>query len=130
MADEEVTTDVGTELLFENARVRVWQMTLAPGEASPMHKHLHDHVFVYADDSEMEGRFSDAPEVLAQPVKTGFVYYREVGPDGLAPHFLTNAGTKPSTHFIVELLGESASGEAREAEHNGRFLTAEAPAGW
>lgn len=120
--DQPVTTDVGTEVLFENARVRMWKMVLAPGESSAMHRHLHDHVFVYANDSLMEGRYADSDEVVSQPSAEGFVYYREVGPDGLPPHQLTNVGTEPSTHYILELLGESASDAPTEPEHNARWV--------
>ncbi|MDQ3253659.1 MAG: hypothetical protein M3R15_07090, partial [Acidobacteriota bacterium] len=30
---------VGTKLLFENARVKVWEFALEPGELIPMHTH-------------------------------------------------------------------------------------------
>ena len=30
---------VGTKLLFEDERVRIWEMKLAPGEASDLHHH-------------------------------------------------------------------------------------------
>lgn len=38
--------DVGTRLLFENERVRIWELRLAPGEASATHRHDLDHVLV------------------------------------------------------------------------------------
>ena len=44
---EEISKDVGTELLFENDRVKVWSMALEPGETSPYHQHDNDYVFVY-----------------------------------------------------------------------------------
>jgi hypothetical protein len=34
--------DVATQLLFEDDRVRIWEMKLEPGEASPKHHHEHD----------------------------------------------------------------------------------------
>ena len=30
---------VGTEVLFEDDRVKIWQLTLEPGEASDLHEH-------------------------------------------------------------------------------------------
>ena len=34
---------VGTKLLFEDDRVRIWEMRLAPGEASDLHHHADDY---------------------------------------------------------------------------------------
>lgn len=120
----EVTTNVGTEVLFENDRVRVWRMRLAPGASSDLHVHLHDHVFVYANPSVMEAEIPNAdPAHVRQPSDEGFVYYREVGAEGLPPHRLTNAGDTVSVHYIVEMLGESRSATAQPAEHNGRLIT-------
>ena len=34
---------VGTTLLFEDDRVRIWEMILEPGEASDLHHHEHDY---------------------------------------------------------------------------------------
>ena len=40
--DQRTFGDVGTKLLFENERIRVWEMRLAPGERSQLHEHHHD----------------------------------------------------------------------------------------
>jgi len=34
----DISTNIGTELLFENERIRVWSMVLQPGEESPLHR--------------------------------------------------------------------------------------------
>ena len=34
----EISEDVGTKLLFENDRVRVWDLTLPPGESTGKHR--------------------------------------------------------------------------------------------
>jgi quercetin dioxygenase-like cupin family protein len=34
---------VGSEVLFEDDNVRIWQLTLEPGEASDLHRHDHDY---------------------------------------------------------------------------------------
>ena len=36
---EQVLGEVATKVLFENDRVRVWEMRLEPGESSPVHRH-------------------------------------------------------------------------------------------
>jgi quercetin dioxygenase-like cupin family protein len=37
--------DVGTKLIFENERVRIWEFTLQPGETIEAHRHEHDYFF-------------------------------------------------------------------------------------
>lgn len=122
MSDEQPTTNVGTDILFENDVVRLWRMRLAPGESSELHRHLHDHVFVYANPSVMEAQVLGEPGRLRQPSDEGFTFYREVGREGLTPHRLTNVGESESTHYIVELLGPSRSEVAQPPVHNGRLI--------
>ncbi len=38
--------NVGTELLFEDENVRIWEMNLEPGEASDLHHHEHEYYLV------------------------------------------------------------------------------------
>lgn len=39
------TENVGTALLFENDRVRVWDLTLEPGQFLEKHIHCNDYLF-------------------------------------------------------------------------------------
>ena len=34
---------VGTRVLFEDDRVKIWELTLEPGEHSDLHRHEHDY---------------------------------------------------------------------------------------
>src|SRR5262245_47626320 len=43
---ERVLGDVATRLLYENERVRIWEMDLAPGARSATHRHEVDYVLV------------------------------------------------------------------------------------
>jgi hypothetical protein len=115
------TTGVGTDVLFENDRIRVWEMRLAPGESCEPHRHVHDHILLYAEPATIRGRAAGQPVI--QHVEDGLVSYRAVGPDGLPPHSITNVDDSPSRHFIIELLGPSASDAPVEHEHNGRGRT-------
>jgi hypothetical protein len=49
--------DVATRLLFENDRVRVWEMDLAPGERSAMHRHDLDYVLVQLEGDRIAADF-------------------------------------------------------------------------
>lgn len=37
------------DLLFENSRVRIWQLILAPGETCAWHRHDMDHLLIVVD---------------------------------------------------------------------------------
>jgi beta-alanine degradation protein BauB len=55
MAEDRVLGGVGTKLLFENDRVKVWEMALEPGEESAVHRHDLDYVMVQVDGDRMAG---------------------------------------------------------------------------
>jgi hypothetical protein len=121
MPEPPATTAVGSEILFENEVVRVWEMVLGPGEACAPHRHVHDHLLIYTEPATIRAQV-DGRDVI-QHVEDGLVSYRAVGRDGLPPHSITNAADRPSRHFIVELLGPRASDVATGHQHNGRGRT-------
>ncbi len=45
--------DVATKLLFENERVRIWEMKLEPGRDGEPHRHELDHILVQIDGDRM-----------------------------------------------------------------------------
>ena len=49
----EPTADVASRLLFENDRVKIWEMRLAPGEEGPLHQHRLDHILVQITGDRM-----------------------------------------------------------------------------
>ena len=52
-----ISEDIGTRLLFENDRVRVWDLALAPGESTGMHRHENDYLYVVIGGGETPGCF-------------------------------------------------------------------------
>lgn len=81
--------DPGT-LLFENERVRVWELVMRPGEICNWHRHDHDHLLVVfegcrvhgvkADGSEVERDIPDG-KVLFMPASPLVEIARNVSPD-------------------------------------------------
>jgi hypothetical protein len=45
---------VGSTVIYEDDRVRVWNFTLAPGEMTSMHRHDHDYHFVAIQPTQLE----------------------------------------------------------------------------
>ena len=50
--------EVGTKLVFENERVRVWEFTLQPGETIPAHTHDHDYFFYRIEGGTLQPKTS------------------------------------------------------------------------
>lgn len=117
-SDGDVSTNVGTEVLFENDNIRIWSMTLEPGESSPYHRHLHDYFYIYTTPSHITAHYPDDSEI-ARGYQEGFVNYSVVG-DGIE-HHITNTGDERHNQIIIELKGASASQTPLTPENNGRF---------
>jgi len=97
---------VGTRLLFENERVRVWDLTLAPGETLPLHRHELDYLYVVIGDGSLQTGFADGTVDEPRQMADGDVRFREVNsPDGAerATHSATNVGQTPWRNIVVEL---------------------------
>jgi len=93
---------VGTRLLFENEVVRVWEMKLAPGDASPAHRHGCDYVIAYASALNAEIALDD--DRTTASYDAGHVAYFSVGTEGSQLQQLTNTGDDEHLHFVIELL--------------------------
>lgn len=96
--------DVGTRKLFENERVRVWQVRLAPGEQGEVHRHELDHLLVQVagdriavvPEPDSQGPFT---EYLEADVVPGAVVAVTRGGVETA----RNVGSRPYLEVIVEL---------------------------
>jgi len=98
---------VGTRLMFENERVRVWDLALAPGESLAKHIHRTDYFFIVESGGLI--RFAD-PDNPADYHDIQFeddqVTFRAVGSDGKVDNRLTNIGTKPHRNYVIELKSQ------------------------
>ena len=76
-----VLGNVASRILFENERVRVWEMDLAPGAESATHRHDLDYVLVQLEGDRIAARFEpdtagpykDYVEGTVEPGKTRFI---------------------------------------------------------
>ncbi len=99
----EVSNQVGTKLLFENDRVRVWDLSLAPGESTGVHRHGNDYFFVTIGGGLLQG--IDASGLKGEPrqMGDGEVHWRSLeGED--AVHEAVNVGDSPWRNIVVEML--------------------------
>lgn len=95
---------VGSQRLFENDQVVVWDFILEPGEASPIHTHEHDYMYCVIEGSQLV--LSDAVgAVLGEfAVATGAVF--ELKLDGETIKIVSeafNGFTMPVTHRVANI---------------------------
>jgi hypothetical protein len=96
---------VGTKLLFENDRVRVWDFQLEPGEATKVHTHRRDWLFVYVtEDNQLRIKYSE-DNVRDDHLPEGHVGYFELDniPEARRTHQAINIGTRPHRQILIEM---------------------------
>ena len=56
---DEPLGEIATEVLFENDRVKIWNLTVEPGEASDWHLHERDYVTVVVEAGGLTAEYAD-----------------------------------------------------------------------
>ncbi|MFP6665024.1 MAG: hypothetical protein VCC00_12530 [Deltaproteobacteria bacterium] len=46
LTDKRKFDDIASKILFENERVRIWELRLPAGSEGPLHQHLLDHILI------------------------------------------------------------------------------------
>lgn len=102
MSDEtNISSEVGTQLLFENDRVRVWDLRLAPGESTGLHRHDTDYLYVVIGDGQLQGRNADGSARPVQDMQDGEVRFRAIDSEDI--HEAVNVGDASWRNIVVEL---------------------------
>jgi len=97
----DVSSKVGTRLLFENERVRVWDLRLEPGESTGLHQHDKDYFYVVIGDGALQTKFANGSTAPAKQMADGEVHFRKI--DEPAVHEAVNVGDTPWRNIVVEL---------------------------
>ena len=95
--------NLGTRLLLENDRVKIWEIALAPGERAPFHWHVHPYFYVCAAAGRVRTRFPNGYYAEGNEEQSG-VAYMEHSPDNPGIHDLENVGDSTVRYTTVELL--------------------------
>jgi quercetin dioxygenase-like cupin family protein len=78
MSQQPALGNVGTRLVLENDRVKVWEMQLEPGESSDLHRHTMDYVLCILEGTSIDADRPDG-ESFRAGVAPGDVFYVERG---------------------------------------------------
>lgn len=96
--------DVGTRLLHEDERVKIWELALAPGEESEPHEHRHDYIIVVIEGDRIAG----VPHVRSTGASASYIE-ADVAPgawfrlDKGGIELARNIGRKPYREILIEL---------------------------
>jgi mannose-6-phosphate isomerase-like protein (cupin superfamily) len=94
--------EVGTAVLFENDRVRVWDLTVEPGGRIPFHAHTTSYFFTCVEGGRMINRFPDGNQVTLD-MDDGATWFSAIDADPEV-HDLENVGSTRVRFITVELL--------------------------
>jgi quercetin dioxygenase-like cupin family protein len=97
---------VGTTLLYESVVVRVWDITLAPGERLPFHRHRTSYFYRSHAAGLLRVRLPDGTATV-YPTDVDEVHFHEIGEDDVVVHDLENAGETTISFTTVELLASA-----------------------
>ena len=98
-----VEREVYHRCVFQNQYVRVFDVKLAPGEATGFHTHSHDNIPVFVEDATIQQEtFGEAEWKPASKVSAGEAWYVKGNPP--YTHRTKNAGNTPFRVIDVELL--------------------------
>ncbi len=94
---------VGSRLLFENECVRVWDITLRPGERLPFHRHATSYFYRGHSDGGVCVRLPDGTGA-AYATTADEVHFHAIAPGDVVIHDLENIGETVVIFTTVELL--------------------------
>lgn len=99
MSELDPSNPIGTRFLFEDERLRVWEIVLEPGEEAPLHTHQLDYVTVVIEGGTVARSNADGTVDVFER-QPGDIMRRREGSD---THSLKNIGTTRFRNVIFEL---------------------------
>ncbi len=94
---------VGSRLVSESDRARVWLITLAPGARLPFHTHVLDYFWTATSAGRARSRYADG-RVAEVEYAVGDTQHHAYGPESSMTHDLENIGDTELTFTTVEFL--------------------------
>jgi hypothetical protein len=110
-----VGNEVGSKIVFENDKVRVWDFVLQPGEETPMHRHDHSYIWYAIQGGPLETEDEHGNDLGVFEVPTGAVFnirhngneleiLSDAGKGSKFPltHKAKNGGSTPYREILIE----------------------------
>ena len=90
--------NIGTSVIAEHDRAKIWELKLDPGEASEWHAHQNTYIFIVIEGGRLFAEYADGTSNTTD-AEPGDVVYNQP-----STHRVTNTGTTRYRNVIVELL--------------------------
>jgi hypothetical protein len=94
---------VGTQILFENDRVKVWEIRLAPGGRGPFHAHTRPYFWTVVESGTGRQRSPDGT-LKVRRYEVGQTEFSAHSPAEPMLHDLENVGDTMLRFVTVELM--------------------------
>jgi quercetin dioxygenase-like cupin family protein len=102
---------IGTQIWFENDQVRIWDLSLEPGERVPFHCHDETYFWTVTDAGRVLQRYDDGTSRIVD-VEVGHTNFLTYGAHECTVHDLENIG---DTFFRCVTVVLKGAGQARPA---------------
>ena len=103
-SEVDITAEPHHHLLLENQQVRVWLAEVAPHDATLMHRHNHDYVFVSLGETNISNEVEGKPPVVLN-MHDGETRFAP----GQFAHIARDLANTPFRAIAVELLQDEAA---------------------
>lgn len=97
----EATDTIGSVMVFENHQMRVWHISVEPGERLPAHRHDRPYFWTATTDGKSRSRYADGRDV-ERTYKEGDTEYFDLTLETGFVHDLENIGESVLRFVTVE----------------------------
>jgi len=113
-SEVEITAEPHHHLALENQYVRVFKVDVPPHDATLMHRHRHDYVFVTLGASQVSNEVEGKPAAMLK-LQDGEVRFTP----GNFAHIARNLASTPFRNVTIEFLQDKAAAPAKWDEERG-----------
>jgi quercetin dioxygenase-like cupin family protein len=99
-----ITAEPHHHLLLENEQVRVWLAEVAPNDATLLHRHAHDYVFVSLGESNVQNEVAGKPPAILK-MQDGETRFAAGG----FAHIARDLASTPFRAIAVEIMQDEAA---------------------
>ena len=94
---------VGTALVSETDRVRVWHLNLEPGQRIPFHRHVNDYFWTVHSAGRVRS-FDESGRIIETEYQNGMTRHYAFAPGEYLLHSIENIGGEKLIFTTVEFL--------------------------
>jgi quercetin dioxygenase-like cupin family protein len=113
-SEVEITAEPHHHLALENQYVRVFKVDVPPHDATLMHRHRHDYVFVTLGASQVSNEVAGKPAAMLK-LQDGEARFTP----GNFAHIARNLASTPFRNVTIEFLQDKAAAPAKWDEERG-----------